>query len=135
MGRVIEETRCGGLQITSKYDEADNLVLQYNNAGLQTIYQYDQQHNCIFEKTGNETEQREKSFVYDWMGRVVETTDGVGNRTRYQYEEGLAEPSTIQFADGEECHFEYDKAETSVHWCEMAKETKAVGCTTVWVGF
>lgn len=98
------------MRLASQYDEADNLLSETDNAGGQTVYEYDAYHNRIMERTGDGVQVREKRFVYDWMGRITETVDGAGNRTQYQYEESSGKPSVIQFADGQEQLFEYDKA-------------------------
>ena len=110
LGRVIKEERPSGYEQQFFYDENGDLVRKEDNAGKQTLYEYDTCHNLLsFKEKVDDDKFLTTSYAYDRFGRLITGLDRRGQKTVYHYREKEGKPAKIQYPDGEEITFLYDK--------------------------
>ncbi|MGB0930942.1 MAG: PAAR domain-containing protein, partial [Chitinophagales bacterium] len=109
-GNVIE--RINPIGATTKYEYKEGLLTQISDALENTTeLKYDSDKNLIEVKHSNEVQTYR---AYDYLGRVISTTDDKGNKQKYAYNL-LSNVVEIQEADGNIRQLEYDAEENVVH--------------------
>ncbi|MGN0161105.1 MAG: contractile injection system protein, VgrG/Pvc8 family, partial [Lachnospiraceae bacterium] len=109
--QILEERLPNQLVINYEYNEQKRLCREWDNAGRQMWQKYDEKGNitAISRKVKDDVTQTVE-FVYDSMGRMVESIDGNGNKTRYSYQDSCPSPSSVTTPEGSTFIYVYDKA-------------------------
>ena len=109
-GNLTEERLPSGLVTTNEYDVHNRRVHQYDNAGREVTWTYDER-GCL---TGEALliapgTWSSMHFEYDQEGRIIREGNPNGNVTEYVYDR-FSEPVRITYPEGETTRFEYDMA-------------------------
>ncbi|HIS60939.1 MAG TPA: hypothetical protein IAC14_01640, partial [Candidatus Scybalomonas excrementigallinarum] len=110
LGRVTKEEKPSGYEESFVYDMQGDLVWKKNNAGQVTKYVYDEHHNMLeMKELVSDGVFLTTSYQYDRFGRLLSSIDQRGQNTTYSYRDSEGKPAKIQYPDGEEITFIYDR--------------------------
>ncbi|WP_250278723.1 EndoU domain-containing protein [[Clostridium] colinum] len=109
----LEGHLANGLSIYYEYDEKNNLIKEFDNAGKESKYEYDEKGNLIksIAKIDDEREQI-VLYKYDKYGRIIKEIDSEGREKTFEYNfnEGQFNKPTKYITSEENVYkYTYDK--------------------------
>lgn len=110
-GMLLEEKMPDGLVKGYEYDEEKRLIRMFDNAGRETLYEYDSIGNRKTIRIRiDDGRFQTASFTHDSKGRILSMTDGEGNTEYYSYDLPISSATKYVTQAGDVIYYNYDKA-------------------------
>lgn len=112
---MVEERTPEGLVTVNEYDSNGNRIHQYDNAGREVRWDYDELGHLTGEHLLLENGiWSDMYFTWDESGRLLTETNPNGNVIRHSYESSavlnISEPIMTAYPEGETIRYTYDGA-------------------------
>lgn len=110
-GMLLEERLPDGLIRSCEYDEENRITRMSDNAGRETLYEYDSRGNMTaghirIDKDSFQT----TTFTHDGRGRILSMTDAMGNKESYAYDLPISGATKHITNAGNVIRYTYDEA-------------------------
>lgn len=110
-GMLMEEKLPDGLTRNYEYDEENRLIRMSDNAGRETIYEYDAYGNMNTSRIRIDKDNfMTTTFTHDSKGRILSMTDAMGNMEAYVYDLPISGATKYTTTAGNVIRYTYDSA-------------------------